>query len=298
MTKADRTSLVTLPVVVLIGAAVALAGSDGGATAGGIPVVLLCAGLAFAIQWAAYVPAYALQSERFYDLTGSATFVSVTLLAVLLTPGPDARTYLLLAVIVVWALRLGAYLSRRVRRAGADSRFDEIKPLRFRFLLTWTLQGLWVTITLGPALAAITSGARPPLGVLGVAGLLVWGCGFALEAAADAQKSRFRAEPANRGRFISSGVWAWSRHPNYFGEIVLWIGVALMAAPALRGWQWATMVSPVFVFLLITRVSGVPLLEKKADERWGGREDYEAYKARTPVLVPRPFAAGGGRERR
>ncbi len=298
MTKADRNSLVALPIVVVIGAAVALAGSSGGARVGAIPVVLLCAALAFVIQWVAYVPAYHLQSERFYDLTGSATFLSVTLLAVVLTSGPTARTYLLLAVVAVWALRLGFYLSRRVGKAGADSRFDEIKPLRFRFLLTWTLQGLWVTITLAPALAAITSGARPPLGVLGVAGLVVWAGGFALEVAADVQKSRFRADPANRGRFISTGVWAWCRHPNYLGEIVLWVGVALMAAPALRGWQWATMVSPVFVFLLITRVSGVPLLEKKADERWGGREDYEAYKARTPVLVPRPFAAGGGRERR
>ncbi len=298
MTKADRTSLLALPIVVLIGAAVALAGSYGGASLGGIPVVLLCAALAFGIQWVAYVPAYHLQSERFYDLTGSATFLSVTLLAVVLTSGPTARTYLLFAVVVVWALRLGLYLSRRVRKAGTDARFDEIKPLRFRFLLTWTLQGLWVTITLAPALAAITSGARPPLGVLGVAGLAVWAGGFAFEVTADAQKSRFKADPANRGRFISTGVWAWSRHPNYFGEIVLWIGVALLAAPALRGWQWATLVSPVFVFLLITRVSGVPLLEKKADERWGGEEDYEVYKSQTPVLVPRPFVAGRGARRR
>ena len=105
---------------------------------------------------------------------------------------------------------------------------------------------------------------------------------------ADLQKSRFRADPANRGRFISTGVWAWSRHPNYFGEIVIWVGVFVIAAPVLRGWQWVGILSPVFVTLLLTRVSGIPLLEKRADRQWGGRPEYEAYKARTSVLVPRP----------
>ncbi len=143
-----------------------------------------------------------------------------------------------------------------------------------------------MSLTLAAALAAITTTAREDLGVVSFIGLAVWVAGFAVEATADLQKSRFRADPANRGRFISTGLWAWSRHPNYLGEIVLWIGVALVAVPVLRGWQWVTLVSPLFVALLLTRVSGVPLLEKRADEKWGGQPDYEAYKARTPVLVP------------
>ena len=119
-------------------------------------------------------------------------------------------------------------------------------------------------------------------------GGLTWAIGFGIEVVADRQKSVFREEPANAGRFISSGLWAWSRHPNYFGEIVLWIGVAVICLPVLRGWQWVTLISPFFVTLLLTRVSGVPMLEKRADEKWGGQEDYEAYKERTPVLIPRP----------
>ena len=101
------------------------------------------------------------------------------------------------------------------------------------------------------------------------------------------QKRRFRADPANKGQFIHTGLWARSRHPNYFGEIVLWIGIAIITLPVLRGWHWVTLISPVFVTLLLTRVSGIPLLEKRADERWGGQEDYETYKVRTPVLIPR-----------
>jgi steroid 5-alpha reductase family enzyme len=122
-------------------------------------------------------------------------------------------------------------------------------------------------------------------------GGLVWLFGFSMEVIADLQKSRFRADPANKGKFINTGLWAWSRHPNYFGEITLWVGVAIIALPILRGWQWLTLISPVFVFVLITRVSGLPMLEKRADEKWGGQEDYEAYKKRTPVLVPWPWAS-------
>jgi steroid 5-alpha reductase family enzyme len=122
---------------------------------------------------------------------------------------------------------------------------------------------------------------------LSVIGFLAWVFGFVIENAADSQKSRFNADPNNKGRFIQTGLWSRSRHPNYFGEIVLWVGVAIIALPVLQGWQWVAIISPIFVILLLTRVSGIPLLEMKADEKWGGREDYEAYKKSTPVLIPR-----------
>lgn len=288
MKKSDRNALVAVPVVVLIAALVAVAGSQGGSTAGGFPVFALCVILAFAIQWLAFVPAYLLQTERFFDLTGSLTYIAVAVVALLLSSSVDARSVLLVAMVVIWAARLGSYLFLRIRKAGADSRFDEIKPSFPRFLNTWTLQGLWVTLTLSAALAAITASERVSLGTVTAIGIVVWVVGIGLEATADAQKSRFRADPANKGRFIRGGLWSWSRHPNYFGEILLWVGVAIVALPVLRGWQWVTLISPVFVFLLLTRVSGVPLLEKSADKRWGGEPEYEAYKARTSILLPRP----------
>jgi steroid 5-alpha reductase family enzyme len=194
----------------------------------------------------------------------------------------------LLVLVAIWAGRLGTFLFRRIQKAGKDARFDEIKVSFIRFLNTWTLQGLWVSLTLAAALAAITTTTRKELGLFALIGLVVWVFGFGFEVVADAQKSRFRADPQNKGKFINIGLWATSRHPNYFGEIVLWIGVAIIAVPVLRGWQWITLISPVFVTLLLTRVSGVPILEKRADEKWGGQADYEAYKKRTPVLIPRP----------
>jgi len=294
MKKEDRNALLGVILSVLVGFGVAWAGSQGGATAMGIPIFILAVGAAFVIQWLVFIPSYLLRNESFYDLTGSITYITVTVGALLLSPEVDGRSLLLLALVVIWAARLGTFLFRRIRKAGKDARFDELKTSFSRFLLTWTLQGLWVSLTLAAALAAITTTTRKGLDVFALIGFLIWALGFAFEVVADAQKSRFRADPANKGKFIHKGLWAWSRHPNYFGEIVLWIGVAIIALPVLQGWQWVTLISPVFVTLLITRVSGVPLLEKRADEKWGGQEDYEAYKERTPVLIPWPPSSSGG----
>jgi steroid 5-alpha reductase family enzyme len=281
-------SKAVLPIVLLIGLGFAWAGSQAGSTVLGMPIFGLCVAVAFLIQWVAFVPAFVLQSEKFFDLVGSLTYLTLVGMALWLSPVRDERSTLLAVLVAVWAARLGTFLFRRVHKTGGDGRFDEIKPSFLRFLTTWTIQGLWVTVTISAALAAITTSVSRELGLFALLGSIAWAVGFVLEVIADAQKSRFRGDPATAGRFIQTGLWAWSRHPNFFGEILLWIGVAIVALPVLRGWQFLTLLSPLFVFLLLTRVSGLPLLEARSDERWGGQPDYEAYKARTPVLVPRP----------
>tara|TARA_R110001592_G_scaffold63585_2_gene194841 strand:- start:22479 stop:23369 length:891 start_codon:yes stop_codon:yes gene_type:complete len=284
------TALIVL--CLLIAGGLSYAGGDGGLHLGGYPVLLICAFIAFAIQWLAFIPAYIFQTEHYYDLTGSSTYVLIILLALFLSAGSekglDGRAILLTVLVVLWAARLGPFLFRRVKQAGKDGRFDQIKVSIPRFLLTWTLQGLWVFVTLIAALTAITSQHSEPLGVIALLGTLIWLLGFALEVVADAQKSAFNKRPENSGKFINIGLWRWSRHPNYFGEIVLWAGIALIALPVFQAWQWLSLISPVFVFLLLTRVSGVPLLEKRADAKWGGNANYESYKRDTPALMPRP----------
>ncbi|MDF1515049.1 MAG: DUF1295 domain-containing protein [Anaerolineae bacterium] len=273
--------------VLLVATGVAVAGSQGGVKALGVPLFALCAVWIFVIQWLVFIPSFLRQTEKFYDLTGSLTYISVIFMAVLLSGNTDSRSILLLILVVIWSGRLGSFLFMRIRKAGKDGRFDELKTSFIRFLTAWSTQGLWVLFTASAALAAITTTSRKPLGIIEVIGLLIWVFGFTFEVVADAQKNRFRAIPGNKGKFIKIGLWSRSRHPNYFGEIVLWIGVAVIAIPVLRGWQWITMISPVFVTVLLTQISGVPLLEKRADEKWGGQDDYETYKAHTPVLIPR-----------
>jgi steroid 5-alpha reductase family enzyme len=288
MNSAEKRSIIVLPIILSIAAGIALAGSQGGVDAFGVPLFALCVMLAFLIQWIAFVPAYLKQTEKFFDLTGSITYILVVVTAVAFSPEVDARSLLLLGIITIWAVRLGTFLFSRIRAEGEDRRFRQIKSSFARFLLTWTLQGLWVTFSLAAALAAITSTTRVELDAFALIGFLVWLLGFGIEVIADRQKSLFRAVPENKGKFINTGLWSWSRHPNYFGEIVLWIGIAIIALPTLYGWTWLTLISPLFVILLLTRISGVPMLEARADEKWGGQDDYETYKSRTSVLIPLP----------
>jgi steroid 5-alpha reductase family enzyme len=288
MTKERRTAVVGTVAAVAIGGLVAWAGSDGSTLVGSFPVFALCAILAFAVNWLAFIPASVAQTEKYYDITGTATYLTVTIAAVALSGDIDTRAVIVAAMVIVWTLRLGLFLFRRIKREGRDARFDEIKVDPLRFLLAWTLQGLWVLFTAAAALAIITAEDRQPLEWVAYLGIAVWLAGFAIEVMADRQKSQFRQNPANKGRFIDTGLWAWSRHPNYFGEITLWTGIAIMAVPILSGWRWVVLVSPVFVTLLLTRISGIPMLEKRADEKWGDEPAYQEYKEKTPVLVPRP----------
>jgi len=288
MSSETKRSSIAIVIVLLIATGLAFAGSQGGHLVNGFPLFALCVALAFIIQWVAFLPAFIYRTEKFYDLTGSITYLTVIVVALLLSPAIDTRSLLLAGIIAIWAVRLGSFLFMRIRAAGEDRRFREIKQSFARFLMTWTLQGLWVAFSLSSALAAITSTIRKDVDAFAVIGFLVWLFGFGIEVMADKQKSDFNSTPGNKDKFIRSGLWSWSRHPNYFGEIVLWIGVMIIAMPILQGWQWATLISPIFIIILLTRISGVPMLEKRADEKWGGQPEYEAYKANTSVLIPMP----------
>jgi len=263
------------------------AASQGGSVVFGVPVLFIVVIFIFALQWLVFIPAYVLQSEKFFDLTGSVTFILSVFIALLLTRDFDARTLILVILVTIWALRLGIFLHQRVHKTGKDARFDELKNSFFRYFITWTMQGMWVSFTLAAALVAITSQYKQELGFLVVSGLLIWLVGFLIEAIADAQKMKFKNNPQNKNNYIQSGLWATSRHPNYFGEILAWLGIAVIAVPVFQGWQWIAMLSPVFVIVLLTGISGVPILEKRADEKWGDDKAYQDYKKNTPILIPK-----------
>ena len=266
---------------------VATLANPAGLTLAGWPAMTALALGAFAIQWLAFIPARLFQTERFYDLTGSITYIAVTLAAISVATAPSGAQWLIAIMIFIWAGRLGSFLFRRIHAAGGDQRFDHIKVSSSRFFVAWTLQGAWVVMTSCAALTAILSAERTAVGVIYVMGAVMWVAGFVIEVMADQQKSRFRADPANAGRFINVGLWARSRHPNYFGEILLWAGIAVMAVPYLSGTQWVVMLSPLFVYALLTRISGIPTLARRGQQLWGDDPTYQAYVANTPRLLPR-----------
>ena len=258
-----------------------------GATINGWPAAATLALSAYVIQWLAFITARLFQTERFYDLTGSATYIAVTLGAVAVASQLTGAQWLIALMIFIWAGRLGSFLFRRIHAAGGDQRFDHIKVSSPRFFVAWTLQGTWVVMTSCAAVTAILSPEQPSLGPVYIVGAVMWAMGFAMEVIADRQKSRFRADPANAGRFINVGLWARSRHPNYFGEILLWAGIAVMAIPYLSGTQWVVMLSPLFVYALLTRISGIPTLARRGQQLWGDDLAYQAYLRETPRLLPR-----------
>lgn len=249
--------------------------------------MLLIALWSIALQWLGFGLAWRQRSERYYDVFGSVGHVAAVILALVFAASLDGRSVLLALLVLIWALRLGVFLFKRIVAAGKDSRFDDIRDAWPRFLLAWTLQSLWIVFTLAGVLLGILSPASAAFGGLAVLGMVCWLCGFCFEAVADAQKAAFRRHPENAGRFIQSGLWAWSRHPNYFGEIMMWFGLWLIALPVLRGWQHLAVVSPLFVYLLLTRISGIPLLEAAAERRWGHEPGFQHYRATTLALWPR-----------
>ena len=274
-----------IALALLISAGMAYAGAHGGVEFAGIPLMVGCAILAFAVQWLMFVHSWLNRSERLFDLTGSFTFVIVVVGALVVAGRYDLRSLLITLAIVIWALRLGPFLFNRISQAGEDRRFRSIKQSFPTLLMTWTMQGNWVFVTAAAGLAAISSGivAAPEWTLW--AGAAIWLFGFVVEVLADRQKSAFNADSANKGKFITTGLWGWSRHPNYFGEIVLWAGVAVMAFPALIGNQVFTLLAPIFVLLQLTLISGVRMLEHRANKQWGDDPEYQAYKSATPTLM-------------
>jgi len=270
------------------GIALAWAGAQGGQEIGSVPIFPILIALAFIVNWIVFIPSYLNHTEKYFDLTGSLTYITVTIVALVLSSELDARAVLSGILVIIWAGRLGSFLFKRIKKDGHDGRFDRMKNDFWEFFMTWTIQGLWVSLTAAAALITITSAERSTLSFIGILGLVIWALGFVIEVTADKQKSSFKKDPANKDQFINEGLWSWSRHPNYFGEITLWTGMAIISIPLLSDWRWVALISPVFVFILLTRVSGIPIQKKRALKKWGGNKEFMEYMEQTPALLPLP----------
>jgi steroid 5-alpha reductase family enzyme len=243
--------------------------------------------LVYIIQWVAFIPAYIFQTEKFFDLTGSITYSSVFIYCIYLTTSGDLNwgSLVISILVILWAGRLGTFLFTRIAKDGEDKRFRTIKPDIAQFFMTWTLQGMWVSLCSLCAITGIASETGIIVNNIFYIGLVMFIGGFAIEIVADQQKSAFRAIPENRNKYITSGLWSRSRHPNYFGEITLWTGVAVMSFSSLSGIEYLTLISPIFTYLLLVKISGVRMLEGRGQKTWGNDEEYIAYMKNTPMVM-------------
>ncbi|MDA8609635.1 DUF1295 domain-containing protein [Euryarchaeota archaeon] len=257
----------------------------------GYSAVLYCAVMCIGIQWVAWIPASIAKTERFYDLTGGLTYLAVvgfSLWAGSQSEPPSLREILVSLLVVIWSIRLSSFLYLRIHRTGKDGRFDRLKTSPVRFLVPWTIQGLWVFLTM-IVVIVINSQADSAsgFGIWDSIGLSMWLLGFGIEVVADNQKKVFNSDPENQGKWIDTGLWAYSRHPNYFGEILLWTGIAFFGISCFTGLERVAWISPVFIYLLLTKISGIPLLDRRALEKWGDHPEYQKYRENTPALFPR-----------
>ena len=255
----------------------------------GLQIIQQAVLIAFLIQWILFIPAFYFQTEKFYDLTGSATYIFIVSYISIqsnFAKNVNLGNILLASFIILWAIRLGSFLFTRIHKSGEDKRFKFIKPSPSSFFMTWTLQGMWVSICSMCALTAMASKNGVIQNSFFYIGMLVFIAGFVIEIIADWQKSIFRKNSTNKGQFISNGLWYYSRHPNYFGEITLWLGISIMSFSSLSSWQYITLISPLFTYMLLVYVSGVRILEISGLEKWGHLQNYQEYIRTTSSLFP------------
>lgn len=244
-------------------------------------------GISLAINVALFLVAFRRKTDKLTDASYALSFIALVLYGFWLQPFNSFRV-LLAGMVVLWALRLGGFLLFRIWRTGKDSRFDDMRGNFWKFGKFWLSQGLAVWIILIPALLALRHNDSS-IGLLAIIGAGIWLVGFTIETTADLQKFRFSQNPANKNKWIAAGIWHYSRHPNYFGEILVWFGVYVFCLTVLSPLEALIgLVSPIFIKVLLLFVSGIPILEKSADSRWGDQPAYKAYKRQTSILIPVP----------
>ncbi len=240
----------------------------------------------FLIHLLVFIPSYYYQTEKFFDLTGTVSYVSSVLFIFFKSNTVESinlGSLVLSTFIIIWSLRLGTFLFLRIKKAGKDRRFNQIKKSFSWFFMTFSVSGMWVTICSICALTGIANGIV--FSSTTIIGIIIFIIGFTVEIIADSQKTKFRAKEDNKDKFISIGLWKYSRHPNYLGEIILWLGISLISFSSLEGFQYITLVSPIFTYLLLVNVSGINLLEKSGKKKWGHLESYKIYRKNTPRLI-------------
>ena len=284
-------SVLIIILTILIPSSLSLLISDNSISINGYPVLLYCVLISFTIHLIIFIPSAIMKNEKFYDFTGMIAYLSIIIFAIqqkyIQIHSIDIYSLVLSLLISIWTLRLGIFLFYRVLKVGEDIRFKDVKNNALQFFVWFSISSLWVSLTAMAAMNVITSKNYNQDLTLLYIGTIIWIIGFLFEIISDYQKIKFKNNALNKNKFIDSGLWSISRHPNYFGEIILWIGIYIITLPSTSGLEYLGIISPLFVIILLNKVSGINLLEASADKKWGLSNEYQKYKKITPRLIPK-----------
>lgn len=229
-----------------------------------------------------------LKFDKVTDFAGSTNFIIIAVLTLVVKGTWHFRQVVLTLLAVIWGTRLALFLLMRILQWGEDRRFDEMRDNLGKLAFFWMFQAVWVWAVSLPVTVVNASDRDPSLQAVDIIGWVMWSVGMIVEATADQQKLKFKNAPENRGKWCNVGLWKYSRHPNYFGEILLWWGIFVASTPLLEGAEWLIILGPIFLTLLLLFVSGIPLLEVSADKKFGNVAAYRIYKGTTSPLIPLP----------
>ncbi|XP_071502326.1 uncharacterized protein [Diadema antillarum] len=240
----------------------------------------LCGFVTIGMQLSFFVIAATCKFDKVTDFAGGTNFVVLAVLTFFLARTYGVRQIVATVLVVLWGIRLSGYLLYRIIKIGEDKRFDERRENCLRFAIFWIFQAVWVFTVSLPVIFinAPKNDEDLQFEALDYVGTVLFALGLLIEAVADQQKFNFRNNPENRGKWCQVGLWSWSRHPNYFGEIMLWWGMFIMSCSVLTGPEWAAVVSPLFITTILLFLSGIPLLEESSDKKYGELDSYQVYK--------------------
>lgn len=254
----------------------------------------ICAIVTVLLQVLFFIVAATFHFDKLTDFASGVNFCIIAVLSYALAQTFSYRQTLVTGLVCLWGLRLSTFLVFRICKLGRDKRFEDSGKNTARFAIFWTFQALWVYIVSLPVIFVNSPRKAEPkyaamaMTKLDTAGTAVFLIGLACETLADMQRFSYRSNPENAHHWCDMGLWKYSRHPNYFGEITVWWGMFILSINVIRSVEYVVLLSPLFTTFIILFLSGMPLLEHSADDRYGSLEDYQEYKRSTSPLLPLP----------
>jgi steroid 5-alpha reductase family enzyme len=244
--------------------------------------------ISFAIQTFFFFFASLFKTDKLTDLSYGLSFIALAWYLLSRLDNPELHQIILTLMITLWGVRIVSYLFIRILKMGKDTRFDQLRNNVLEFAKFWILQALSVWIIMLPTIFVLTTTSDRGCNIITFIGLMIFLFGLVIETVADWQKFVFKNKKSNRDKLITDGIWKYSRHPNYFGEMTLWWGIFIFSTNFMTKDDSWLVVGPLFISFLLMFVSGIPLLEKKYDVKYKKNKKYRDYRKKTSLLIPLP----------